>query len=751
MIVIPNDLLDTELEKPSWGITGDNNEEITRHIMCCQGAPYIDSLTLTLPSASVPDVSPSINETDDTAGPSLVILPDQPMTNMEVEVLDSHHPVWFDTGAGWTGTTYDDARAFCESHDSVGGGTLHLCPLSAFCPDGPTNTEPLYLQMDAFEGVQWSPISNSFNGWVMVGKFDDEDPLTCLTHMQMFDHNPGWGLDGSRPELKGHLLCCEDYTAYDDVPPEVEISDSATNEDGNASDGSSSTTTGTVSTSDAGTSDVEPTSISMTALEAQTHNEHAPAWLNSDFGWQGTTYDDAKAFCETISDGTRHLCPLSAYCPNGPLDIKPLYLYLNAFEGVQWAPISDSVNAWVMVGKIDDEDPLTCVTHMQMFNHDPGWGLDGSRPELKEHILCCDDDSDNDNFLPDSSINEDSSTETAADSAVSSLAVTNTDGTVSTSDSGASEEELTSSMTKIDIQIQDVHHPTWFSNDLGWQGTTYDGAKIFCESIPHGDGTLHLCPLIAYCPNGPPAVHPLYLQADAFEGLQWAPISDRYNSWVMVGKFDEDDPLTCLPFHRIFYSDPSWGLDGSRPDLKEHILCCEGITSSDAANGGGGDAGSFVDSDSPNGNSEGSHEGSVMANAGKHTLEASIMNMFKPVWFNADQGSWDGGSHDDAVNFCEQFTGSHGKSMELCPYHAYCPQGPSNPVIGGHDADFNEVGEQWAPVYGQTNHWVLIGKRGTNLSTTCLSHVQLSGEEPSWGLDGSNKEMKKYVMCCSPS
>ena len=439
--------------------------------MCCQGAPYTDSLTLTLTSASEPDVSPSINETDDTADPSLVILPDQPMTNMEVEVLDSHHPVWFDTGAGWTGTTYDDARAFCESYDSVGGGNLHLCPLSAFCPDGPTNTEPLYLQMDAFEGVQWSPISNSFNGWVMVGKFDDEDPLTCLTHMQMFDHNPGWGLDGSRPELNGHLLCCEDYTAYDDVPPpEVEISDSATNEDGNASDGSSSITTGIVSTSDAGTSDVEPTSISMTALEAQTHNEHAPAWLNSDFGWQGTTYDDAKAFCETITDGTRHLCPLSAYCPNGPIDIKPLYLYLNAFEGVQWAPISDSVNGWVMVGKIDDEDPLTCVTHMQMFNHDPGWGLDGSRPELKEHILCCDDDSDNDNFLPDISINEDESTETAADSAISSLAVTNTDGTVSTSDSGASEEELTSSMTKIEIQIQDLHHPTWFSNDLGCLG-----------------------------------------------------------------------------------------------------------------------------------------------------------------------------------------------------------------------------------------------------------------------------------------
>jgi hypothetical protein len=536
--------------------------------MCCQGAPYIDGLTLTLSGASEADVSPSFNETD-TTGPSLEILPNEPMTELEVEVLDSHHPMWFGTDAGWTGTTYDEAKAFCESYDSVGGGTLHLCPLSAFCPDGPTNIKPLYLQMDAFEGVQWSPISNSFNGWVMVGKFDDKDPLTCLTHMQMFNHNPAWGLDGSKPELKEHLLCCEGYTAYEDVPPEVVISDSVANEDGNDSNGSSSTeapSDGIVSTSDAGESKEESVSISMTALEAQILVTHHPVWLNSDLGWQGTTYDDAKAFCESISD-TLHLCPLDAYCPNGPRDIKPLYLHLDSFEGVQWAPISDSFNAWIMVGKFEEEDPLTCVTHMQMFNHNPGWGLDGSKPELKEHILCCDDNSSS-------------------------------------------------------------------------------------ESVD----------------------------------------------------------------------------EAGMPD-----------------------AGSFVDSDSPNSNSEGGHEGSAMVDGGKYTLEASIMNTFNPAWFSADQGGWDGGSHDDAIRFCEKFTGSHGKSMELCPYRAYCPQGPSKPVIEGHGADFDKEGEQWAPVYGQANHWVLIGKRGTDVSTTCQSHAQLTGEEPLWGLDYSNKEVKKYVMCCSPT
>ena len=84
------------------------------------------------------------------------------------------------------------------------------------------------------------------------------------------------------------------------------------------------------------------------------------------------------------------------------------------------------------------------------------------------------------------------------------------------------------------------------------------------------------------------------------------------------------------------------------------------------------------------------------------------------------------------------------------PYAVYCPNGPSNHAIGGHGANFEEEGEQWAPVFGRANHWVMIGRRGTNKSTTCLSHLQLEGEEPSWGLDGSNVEKKQHILCCSP-
>jgi hypothetical protein len=67
----------------------------------------------------------------------------------------------------------------------------------------------------------------------------------------------------------------------------------------------------------------------------------------------------------------------------------------------------------------------------------------------------------------------------------------------------------TSAMTEWETQIQNAHHPAWFSNELGWQGTTHLDAQAFCESIPHGASSLQLCPLQAYCPNGPKNDKPL--------------------------------------------------------------------------------------------------------------------------------------------------------------------------------------------------------------------------------------------------
>lgn len=67
-----------------------------------------------------------------------------------------------------------------------------------------------------------------------------------------------------------------------------------------------------------------------------------------------------------------------------------------------------------------------------------------------------------------------------------------------------------SSMTEWEKQVQTVHHPAWFSNnEFGWEGTTYSDGVAFCESIPYGKSTLQLCPIQAYCPNGPRDDKPL--------------------------------------------------------------------------------------------------------------------------------------------------------------------------------------------------------------------------------------------------
>jgi hypothetical protein len=50
-------------------------------------------------------------------------------------------------------------------------------------------------------------------------------------------------------------------------------------------------------------------------------------------------------------------------------------------------------------------------------------------------------------------------------------------------------------------------------------------------------------------------------------------------------------------------------------------------------------------------------------------LEAAIKLELEPVWIDEEDG-WEGGSHDDAEDFCENIVGK-----QLCPFAAYCPHG----------------------------------------------------------------------------
>lgn len=253
--------------------------------------------------------------------------------------------------------------------------------------------------------------------------------------------------------------------------------------------------------------------------------------------------------------------------------------------------------------------------------------------------------------------------------------------------------------------VMDKLHPQWFGRKHGYHGKSYSDAADFCKSV----GDMHLCPREAYCPDGPGLSKPLFLQRKAFEGEQWAPVAKTIqtpgqsslheNEWVMVGTVDHISFSTCMTHDQINRGEePEWGIDGTRTEIKENILCCQ--------------------------------------NPNNLLKERNFAKQLDPIWLDESHG-WTGGSHDDAMEFCETLG-----RRKLCPYVAYCPHGPGQSVMGGHTHDFNTAGEQWAPIYGENNHWVMVGRKYDNSATTCMDNLALEGGEPYWGLGKERAEVK---------
>lgn len=121
---------------------------------------------------------------------------------------------------------------------------------------------------------------------------------------------------------------------------------------------------------------------------------------------------------------------------------------------------------------------------------------------------------------------------------------------------------------------------------------------------------------------------------------------------------------------------------------------------------------------------------------------------FKPLWLGVNEG-WNGGSHDDAIQFCESIRG-----RKLCSYAVICPKGdgPDAIVMGGrHMAEFKVENEQYAPLFGSGNNWVMIGQKDGDPSTKCKTYHQLEKKHPEWGLNSDRADIKKNIMCCNYS
>ncbi|KAK1737323.1 hypothetical protein QTG54_012190 [Skeletonema marinoi] len=676
---------------------------VKKHIMCCQG-----------PSDA--NVAGNENSSPETADDAIASA--NQLTQLFYEVTAAYRPITYDRSTGWQGQTYQEAVTYCDSYHNY-----IPCPYEVYCPD----QKHLMAGISGEEGESWAPVVNQENEWVQVGTGD-----VCELYSERYGSKPDWGVSGENSEaITRHIMCCRAHALQDGEEPQhqphenpslppptaaIEQHDKNSDLDSEILESDVAEELG-FDDGDFGGID----ELDFDLLEVKLTQHFNPTWFDRETGWRGQTYEESTEFCNKI-DGYIP-CPHYVYCP---ADGKKV-LGGRKEEGESWAAVVDGFNEWVQVGAGGE-----CNLYSANEGETPGWGLTGdNNEEITRHIMCCKHQQDGEES------NVESDTETVVEESVAETADIDDEGTNAEepeSSTMTQNENESSSMSMLEIATQDTFHPEWFGSSLGWFGGTYGEGKAFCESLPQANnGHWYLCPSSAYCPNGPRDKEPLYLQKDAFEGIQWAPISDKQNGWMMVGKMSQQLPHTCEEYFQINHHDPLWGLDGSSTDMKQHILCCNTPS------------GIYLSKDDEEDNIVPTNGGNP--NKPNHD-ESALLGIFTPRWFSVTDG-WNSGSHDDAIAFCEQHDGIHlnGKKMELCPYVAYCPEGPgTQPIdIGGH-VDVNKEGQQWAPLFGQANHWVSISGE-----KACLAHLEVNGAEPSWGLDASNPDVKKHVLCCSPN
>ena len=136
------------------------------------------------------------------------------------------------------------------------------------------------------------------------------------------------------------------------------------------------------------------------------------------------------------------------------------------------------------------------------------------------------------------------------------------------------------------------------------------------------------------------------MSSDSENPAQWAPSLDYGNQWVMIGEVDGNKSTQCLDYGMLNGMDEApWGSDGSNSELKHHILCC--ATNKYDISNVEDDGSKMVDK----------------AEVAKKEEISSVIMKLSPIWYSPEEG-WAGGSHDQALQFCEM------QDKELCPYVA---------------------------------------------------------------------------------
>ena len=641
---------------PDWGLVQDVNELQTRHVVCCP----VDDTAQNSAVDRIPNIASSVEskqqqqeevsqQQEQQQQLDSSTFYNTEQTNVNANVIADEY------AQEWNPTWYEWIGKTYEQAAAFCkslGDTSDLCYYSVICPTGP-NHLPYGGEVNE-AGRSWAPIKDSANGWVQVGGTNN----MCVRYMTLYLDSPSWGNGEGDEELTRHLPCCTlpSLPTYNPTMLDEETALSAFPSPSNVLPISNEEMSAYESVEQA-----TPVIDVVNELLKVDSTEYNPVKYDRQSGWVGASYNAAIVFC--ASQGSRIPCFYESYCPNGENE-EPFGGVSDNRNGA-WAPIMDAPNSWVQIGKVG-----TCQKYNDIHSHPPEWGLTGENSEeFTTSLLCCDEpDQPQPNPI-----------------------------------------ESYTPLTNNEKRILNNLRPLWFGRSDGYRGSTHEEAELFCSTI----AAMQICPIEAYCPNGPTLDKPLYLQRAAFKGEQWAPVSPLAHDqtglgskYVMVGTMDGDLSSTCMPYESLHTSPlPPWSNDGSETELKEHVMCCE---SADEVE--------------------------------KYSIVTKGMS---PVWLGSTHG-WSGGSHLDAQKFCNDFGGK-----ELCPYAVYCPDGAGKQPLSGHGTDFNSQGIQYSPIYGDSNSWVMIGQKDGNAATTCMLHSQLEGFQPDWGLNKERQEIKNHILCCN--
>ncbi len=326
--------------------------------------------------------------------------------------------------------------------------------------------------------------------------------------------------------------------------------------------------------------------------------------------------------------------------------------------------------------------------------------------------------------------------------------------------SSSSSSSPSSISVETEYLLAESNHPVWYTRSDGWTGTTWQEAREFCSSRGSElkDGTVvELCPYEVYCPTGPHHIPYGGYRVESSEDASSsniinsrAPISDFINGWVQVGSVN-----ACVQYSMASSSSPS--VEDEANNDEDALAMIEEVVHQSTVNEvvqNNGEEESPVgvvdiveDADAIQSDAQVllSTEATATSINQPFDMTSTLHRKFKPFWLSSIDG-WNGGSYDDAVEFCSSIRGK-----QLCPYSVMCPHGPKNAVMGGYRKVVFEVdGEQYAPILGGENHWVMIGNMERDgESSKCMTHRQLEGKAPEWGLNEDREELKKYIMCCT--